>query len=550
MPDGKQPIVVLSEDTERERGKDAQKDNINAAKAVADAVKATLGPKGMDKMLVDSIGDVTITNDGVTMLKEMDLEHPAANMVVEVAETQEDECGDGTTSAVILAGELLKRSEDLLDKDVHPSTIAKGYRLAANKSQEILDDIKVELQDDYRDILKDVALTAMTGKSVDMDKEGLAEIVVEATERVANDNNSKKSVNVNNVKVVKKAGSSVDKTALIDGIILEKSRPHDGMPKEVDDAEIALINSPIEVQDTETDAEVKITNTGQMQEFLDREEDALRAMVDKLSDLDVNIVFCQKGIDDLAQYYFAKNGIMALRRIKKSDMKKLNKATGASIVNNLNDITADDLGHAEKVKEKSVSGSDLVFVSGVKDGRSVSILLRGGTEHVVDEVERSINDALKVVAVAMEDKAVLPGGGAAHIELKQQLQRYASTIEGREQLAVKAFADSLNVIPRTLAENAGLDGIDLLMELNSIHENEENKYHGIDLETEQVTDMFDRNIVEPLRVTEQAIQSATEVTDMILLIDDILASKGEGGEQPPSPQGMPPGGGGMPPGLM
>ncbi|MFO7990721.1 MAG: thermosome subunit alpha [Thermoplasmata archaeon] len=543
MPDGKQPIVVLSENTERERGKDAQKDNINAAKAVADAVKATLGPKGMDKMLVDSIGDVIITNDGVTMLKEMDLEHPAANMVVEVAETQEDECGDGTTSAVILAGELLKRSEDLLDKDVHPSTIAKGYRLAANKSQEILEDVKKEIGEKDRNILTDVALTAMTGKSVDMDKERLAKIVVEAAERVGSGEKGNDSIDVDNVKVVKKAGSSVDKTALIDGIILEKSRPHEGMPKEVNDAKIALINSPIEVQDTETDAEVKITNTGQMQEFLDREEEALKSMVDTLKGLGVNVVFCQKGIDDLAQYYFVKNDIMALRRIKKSDMKKLSRVSGASIVNNLNDISEEELGQAKNVKEKSVSGSDLVFVSGVKDGRSVSILLRGGTEHVVDEVERSIHDALKVVAVAMEDKAVLPGGGAAHVELKQQLQKYAATIEGREQLAVKAFADSLNVIPRTLAENAGLDGIDLLMELNSVHEKEANKYHGIDLETEQVTDMFDRNIVEPLRVTEQAIQSATEVTDMILLIDDILASKGgeEEGQAPTSPQGMPPG---------
>lgn len=557
MQSGQQPILVLSEDTERERGRDAQKKNIDAAKAIADVVRTTLGPKGMDKMLVDNLGDVTITNDGVTMLKEMDIEHPAAKMVIEVAETQDDECGDGTTSAVVLAGELLKKSEDMLDKDIHPSTISKGYRLASNKAIEILGEIKKNISIDDEEELINIATTAMTGKSIEMNKEELAKIAVDAVKRIAEKIDGNYEVNIDNIKIEKKAGATVDNTRLIDGIILDKERLHDNMPKEVKDAKIALLNSAMEVKETETDAEITITSTEQMEEFIDKEEESIKQMIQKIKKVGANVVLCQKGIDDLAQHYLAKKGIMAIRRVKKSDMKKLAKATGGNIVTNLKDLEENDLGKAKLVQEKIVAGDRMTFIEGTENGKAVSLLLRGGTDHVVDELERAIEDALKVVGVAIEDEAVLPGGGATSVELSNRLDSYAGKIEGREQLAVSAFADALRVIPRTLSENAGLDGIDVLMELNSAHEKDDKINYGINLEKEEASDMIDDKIIEPFRVKKQAIQSATEVTDMILRIDDVVASRGEEGEGGPKAPGGPggapggmPGGGGMPPGMM
>ncbi|MGM0405938.1 MAG: thermosome subunit alpha [Thermoplasmatota archaeon] len=557
MQPGQQPVLVLSEDTKRERGKDAQKKNIEAAKAIADVVRTTLGPKGMDKMLVDNIGDVTITNDGVTMLKDMDIEHPAAKMVIEVAETQDDECGDGTTSAVVLAGELLKKSEDLLDKDIHPSTIAKGYRMASSKAVEVLDDIKKPISIDDQEKLIDIATTAMTGKSIEMDRHYVADLAVRAVTQIAEKENGNYSVDIDNIKVEKVTGATVDKSELVDGIILDKDRLHDGMPKEIKNAKIALINSAIEIKETETDAEITITDTDQMQQFIEQEEESIKEMVNKIKESGANVVLCQKGVDDLAQHYLAKEGIFAIRRVKKSDMKKLAKSTGASIVTNLVDLEPEDLGKAEHVGEKVISGKTMTFIEGTEDGKSVSLLLRGGTDHVVDELERAVEDALKVLGVAIEDEAILPGGGATSIELSNRIQDYAGTIKGREQLAIEAFADSLTVIPRTLAENAGLDGIDILMEINAAHEKEGKKYHGINLQNEKIEDMFEAQIIEPLRVKKQAIESATEVTDMILRIDDVVASKGDGGDAggPPggpggAPGGMPGGmGGGMPPGM-
>lgn len=552
-----QPILVLSEDTERSKGKDAQKKNIEAAKAIADTVDTTLGPKGMDKMLVDSIGDVTITNDGVTMLKEMDIEHPAAKMVIEVAETQDDECGDGTTSAVILAGELLSRSEELIDKGIHPSIIAKGYRLAVNEALKILNDLEHPVDIEDEDSLKNIAMTAMTGKSIEMDKEDLADIVVEAVKHVSEKEDGSYSVDIDDIKVVKKAGASVNKTKMIDGIILDKDRPHEGLPQGIDDAKIALINSPLEVKETEIDTEVKITDTDQVQQFLDEEEKNIRQMVEKLEEVGANVLLCQKGIDDLAQHHLAKKGIFALRRVKKSDMKKLSRATGADIVTNIDDITQEDLGEAGQVQEKKVVDEKMTFIEELEKSEAASLLLRGGTDHVVEEVDRTLHDALKVVAVAIEDGSVLPGGGASIVELSRRIKDYAGKVEGRKQLAVETFAESLNVIPRKLAENAGLDGIDILMELNTAHEKEGKVNYGINLETEEVEDMIEEKVIEPLRVKKQALQSATELTDMVLLIDDVVASKGgEEGEQPPSPggapggpAGMPGGGGGLPPGL-
>ena len=557
MQPGQQPVLVLSEDTKRERGRDAQKKNIEAAKAIADVVRTTLGPKGMDKMLVDNIGDVTITNDGVTMLKDMDIEHPAAKMVIEVAETQDDECGDGTTSAVVLAGELLKKSEDLLDKDIHPSTIAKGYRMASGKAVEVLEDIKKHISIDEQEKLIDIATTAMTGKSIEMDRHYVADLAVRAITQIAEKEDGNHSVDMDNVKVEKVTGATVDKSELVDGIILDKDRLHDGMPKEIKNAKIALLNSAIEIKETETDAEITITDTDQMQDFIEQEEESIKEMANKIKESGANVVLCQKGIDDLAQHYLAKEGILAIRRVKKSDMKKLAKSTGASIVTNLVDLEPEDLGEAEHVGEKMISGKTMTFVEGTEDGKSVSLLLRGGTDHVVDELERAVEDALKVLGVAIEDEAILPGGGATSIELSNRIHDYAGTIKGREQLAIEAFADSLTVIPRTLAENAGLDGIDILMEINAAHEKEGKKYHGINLQDEKIEDMFEAKIIEPMRVKKQALESATEVTDMILRIDDVVASKGDGGDAggPPggpggAPGGMPGGmGGGMPPGM-
>jgi len=556
MMSGQQPIFVMKEDTERSSGKDAQKNNIQAAKAIADAVRTTLGPKGMDKMLVDNLGDVVITNDGVSILNEIDIEHPAAKMLVEVADTQEEECGDGTTSAVVLAGELLKTAEERIDQ-LHPSIIANGYRLASQEASKILDDLKLDIDLDDEENLKDIASTAMTGKNVEINKEKLADITVDAVRHITEETEDGYTVDVDNIKVEKKAGASVDNTELIDGMILDKERLHDNMPREIKDAKIALLNSALEVQETEMDASIEITDPDQLEKFVNKEEESLKEMVQIVKDSGANVLLCQKGIDDLAQHYLAREGIFAIRRVKKSDMKKLAKATGGNIVNNLKDLSPEDLGSAKSVNEKLVSGSHMTFVEGTEEAKAVSLLLRGGTDHVVDELERAIEDAIKVVSVAIEDGAVLPGGGATEIELSNRLKDRAGSIEGREQIAFEEFAEALSIIPRTISENGGLDGIDVLMNLNTAHEKEDKKTYGVNVEDgEEPEDMVEKGIIEPYRVKNQAIKSATEAANMILRIDDVIASKGGGDEDAGGPPaggpggGMPGGmGGGMPPGM-
>jgi len=508
------------------RGRDARKNDIDAAKAVAETVRSTLGPKGMDKMLVDNLGDVTITNDGVTILKEIDIEHPAAKMIIEIAETQEEECGDGTTSAVVLAGELLDRAEELVDDKIHTATIANGYRLASLKALEILEELKIPIKIEDEGILTDIAKTAMTGKTVELNKDHLAEIALKAIKKIAEEKDSSHQVDIDNVKIIKKAGASVDESELIDGIILEKERLHEKMPKKVKDAKIALLNYEFDVKKTEVDASIEITSTDQLQRFIDQEEKSIKKMVDIVKEAGADVLICQKGIDDLAQHYLSKAGISAFKDVSKSDMKKLAKATGGKVVNNLKDISSKDLGDAELVHERKISGSNMNFIEGTKKGNAVSILLRGGTEHIADEVERALKDSLKVIAIAIEDKAILPGGGASDIELANRLRKGAAKVEGREQIAFEAFANSFDIIPTTLAQNAGLDGIDVLMELNTVHQKEEGKNHGIDIDSGETTDMIDKGIIEPFRVKSQAIKSATEATNMILRIDDVIASKG------------------------
>ena len=539
---GGTPIFVLKEGTERESGKGAQIKNIAAAKAIADAVRTTLGPKGMDKMLVDSMGDVIITNDGVTILKEVDVEHPAAKMVIEVAKTQDEQCGDGTTTAVIFAGELLKLSETLIEKNVHPTLITEGYRLAADKAVEVLKGISLKVGIDDDENLKNIALTSMTGKAAGDMKEILADVVVRAVKAVAEKKGDGYKVDIDNIKVEKKQGESVKDTTLIEGILVDKERVHQNMPKSIESPKIALINAAFEVKKTEVDAKIQITDPSQFQKFLENEENILRAMADKVSDAGVDVVFCQKGIDDLAQHFLAKKGIYAVRRVKKSDMEKLAKATSAKIVSNLDDLSAEDLGSAGKVEEEKIGGDDMTFVTGCSSAKAVSILIRGASEHVIDEVERGIHDALSTVGVAIEDGLMTAGGGAASIEIARELRTFAIQTGGREQFAIEAFASALEVVPRTLAENAGLDPINTIIAINKAHA-EGKKFHGINVYTGIVEDMRALNVLEPLRVGTQAIQAATETANLILRIDDIIKSKGGGG----APGGMPPGG--MPPGM-
>ena len=544
MLSGKQPILILKEGTEREQGRDAQHNNIRAAMAIADAVRSTLGPKGMDKMLVDSMGDVVITNDGVTILKEIDIEHPAAKMIVEVAKTQDEECGDGTTSAVIIAGELLKKALDLIEQDVHPTVIADGYRIASKKACEILESIAEDVKPDDAEVLKEIAATSMTGKAAAANKELLSDIAYRAVKAVSDEENGKITVDLDNVKIEKKHGGSVEDTELIEGIVLDKERVHPGMPKVVKDAKIMLLNTALEVKKTEVDAQIRISDPTQLQKFLDEEEAMLRKMVDKIKASGANVVLCQKGIDDLAQHYLSKAGIFAVRRVKKSDMEKLARATGASIVSELDEVEDSDLGYAGKVEEKKIGDDEMVFVTNCKEAKAVTILLRGGTEHVVDEIERGMHDALSVVAATLEDGKITTGGGSAAIEISLALRDFASSVGGREQMAVEAFADAIEVIPKTLATNAGLDAIDMLIELKKAHK-EGKKTYGVDIFAGKPGDMRSKNVVEPMRVGTQAIKSATETTVMILRIDDVIAAKGSsgGGSGGGAGGGM---GGGMP----
>lgn len=547
-----QPIILLKEGTERTRGRSAQSNSIAAAKAVAEAVRSTLGPRGMDKMLVDSMGDVVITNDGATILKEIDIEHPAAKMVVEVAKTQDDEAGDGTTSAVVLAGELLKKSEDLIEQNVHPTIVVNGFRMAAEKAMNVLDKMAVNVRRGDKKKLLSIATTSIGGRSMGAIRDHLATMAVDAVSKIVEERDGRFIADTDNIKVEKKHGASVLESELIDGMIIDKERVHPRMPKWVKNAKIALINSALEIKKTEVDAKIQITDPSQMERFLQEEEKTLKRMVDKLKKSGANAVFCQKGIDDLVQHYLAKDGLYALRRIKKSDMDKLSKATGGKIVTNLEDLGRQELGKAGLIEEKKIGDDDMTFVTGCKDSKAVSIIVRGGTEHVVDEVERALHDAIRVVGVAIEDGKAIPGGGATEIEVSLRLRDYASTVGGREQLAIEAFADALEIIPWTLGENAGLDSIDLLIELRSKHEGKKaNKNAGVDVYSGKVKDMIKLNVIEPIRVKTQAVKSATDVAAMILRIDDIIASKKMEGPPPGAggPGGM--GGmGGMPPGMM
>ena len=524
---GQAPIFILKDGVQRTRGRSAQSNNIAAAKAVADAVRSTLGPKGMDKMLVDSMGDVVITNDGATILKEMDIEHPAAKMIIEVAKTQEQHCYDGTTSAVVLSGELLKRSEDLIEQNVHPTVICEGFRLAAEKAVGCLESHGISTKNDDA-VLMEVAKTSLTGKSAGAVKSFLADICVRAVNSVGTIEDGERMVDLSDIKVEKRQGGSIKDSSLVDGIILDKERVHAGMPRSISGAKIALINSAIEVKKTEVDAKIQITDPSMLASFLEEEENYIRGLVEKIQASGANAIVCQKGIDDLAQHYMSKAGIFAIRRAKKSDMEALSKATGGRVVTNIDDLTNEDLGAAAKVEERKIGESDMTFITGCPEAKSVSVLLRGGTEHVVDEIRRAFDDAVGVVSVAWEDGAVLTGGGSVLAALSRDLRAYAESIGGREQMAIEAFASALEIIPRTLAENAGLDPVTTIIELRKSHA--DGKVHsGINVEEGGVMDMFEANVLEPQRVVEQAIQSATETAIMILRIDDVISSKGVSG---------------------
>jgi len=518
MAEQQQPIYVISDST-RTSGRDAQRNNILAAKIVAETVRTTLGPKGMDKMLVDSLGDIIVTNDGVTILEELSVEHPAAKMIVEVAKTQESEVGDGTTTAVVFAGELLKRAESLLDKNVHPTSIVRGYRLAAEEAQKILKKLGRSVSADDTALLKNIALTAMTGKGAEVAKEHLSSLVVDAVRLIG-----VHSSTLEDVSIEKKSGASIHDTELIKGLLLDKERVHSGMPLSVKNAKIALLDIALEVRSPETDAKIQITDPSQFQSFLDMEERMFKDMVDSVVSSGANVVLCQKGIDDLAQHYLAKKGIYACRRVKKSDMEKLAKATHGTIITNLKELSKEDLGAAGFIEEISVGDDKMTMVKDCVNPKAVTLLVRGGTHHVIEEVERALHDAVGDLCSAIKYGKVVAGAGSCEVELAKQLRTYAHSLQGREQLAVLSFADSLEIIPTTLAENAGLDPIDTLTELKAAHERGEVSA-GLDVFTGKVVDAWAQSIIEPLQIKVQAVQSASEVAEMILRIDDVLAAK-------------------------
>ncbi|MEM0130328.1 MAG: thermosome subunit beta [Thermoplasmatales archaeon] len=529
-----QPIFILKEGSKRESGKNAMQNNINAAKAIADAVKTTLGPRGMDKMLVDSLGDIVITNDGVTILKEMDIDHPAAKMMVEVSKTQDQEVGDGTTTAAVIAGELLRKAEDLLTQNVHPTVIASGYRMAAEKAKEILNEISTPVGKDEKTLIK-IASTALGSKGASTSRAKLAEIAVKSVLQVAQDRDGKVFVDFDDIQLVKKQGGSVDDTELIHGIIVDKERVHPGMPVLVNKAKIALLNAALEIKKPEFDTSIRIEDPESITKFKKQEEEILREMVSKIKTTGANAVLTQKGIDDNAMAFLAKEGIYAARRVKKSDIEKLAKATGAEIVTNLDDLSSKDLGKADRVEEIKIGEDHLTFVTGCANPKAVSILIRGGTEHVVDETERSIVDSIHVVAAAIQDGKILPGGGASATEIAMKLREYSASVGGREQLAIEKFAEAMEIIPRTLAENAGLDSIGVLIALKKEHADGK-KNAGVDVVKGKPADMMELGVIEPIRVGRQAIDSATDAAVMILRIDDVIATKASstGAPKPPS----------------
>ena len=522
---GNQPIIVLKEGTTREKGKGARANNVMAALAISDAVKSTLGPKGMDKMLVDSMGDVVVTNDGATILKEIDVEHPAAKMIVEVAKSQDEECGDGTTTAVIITGELLKYAGELIDQNVHPTVITRGFKLASDKAIDLLNHSAITIKKDDRQTLRKIAMTSMSSKGgAGPFKDILSNIVVDAVSSVAEENNGKVTVNMDNIQIQKQKGGSIEETEIVKGIILDKERVHESMPRQVKNAKIALVNVALEVKKTEVDAKIQINDPTQLQAFLDEEEGMLKKMVDKVIKSRANVLICEKGIDDIAQYFLEKHNIYAVRRAKESDMEKLAKATGGKIVANLDDLSSNSLGFAGIVEERKFGDDKLTFIMDCKNPKAVSILLRGGTEHVVDELERGVHDALFVSKVALEDGKMTVGGGAAAIELSMALRDYAPSVGGREQMAIEAFANALEVVPKTLSENAGLDPINIMLEMRRLHK-KGNKYAGVNVFNGKVEDMLKNDVIEPLRLGTHEIQTATEAATMILRIDDVIASK-------------------------
>ncbi len=518
-----QPILILKEGTGRTRGREAQHTNIMAAKIVAEAVKSSLGPKGMDKMLVDSFGDVTITNDGATILDEMDVQHPAAKMMVEVAKTQDKEVGDGTTTAVVLSGELLSKAEELIEKEVHPTVVIDGYRKAMEKSLEVLDAMAIPVKPNERQMLRKIAMTSMASKLVAENRDYLADLAVDAVLQVAQEEAGKFKVDIDDIKVEKKSGESLMSTKLIQGIALDKEVVHSGMPKQIENAKIALLDSALELEKTEFDAKINIENPEQMKAFLEEEEHMLMNMVENIAKTGAKVVICQKGIDDVAQHQLARKGIMAIRRVKASDMEKLAKATGAKLITNIDDISASDLGQAKLVEERKLGDDKWTFIEGCKNPRAVTILVRGGIDRIVDEAERSIHDALMVVKDVVEEPKIVAGGGAPEAETANELRKYAGKLSGREQLAVIGFAEALEAIPTALAENAGLDPIDTLVDLRSRHDKGE-KWAGVDVFSGKIHDMGKLDVYEPLSVKNQIIKSASEAAVMILKIDDVIAA--------------------------
>ena len=547
MISGNTPVVILKEGTKRDSGRRATQSNILAAKAIAEAVRSTLGPKGMDKMLVDSMGDVVITNDGVTILKEIEVEHPAAKMVVEVAKTQDSECGDGTTTAVILAGELLKNAEELLEQGVHATAISNGYRRAAKESASILEKIAKPVRRSETSVLKAIAITSMTGKSSEAHADFLADLAVESIKSVAEGRGKTIVVDRDNIKIQKKQGGSISDTELVSGIIIDKEPVHSGMPRSVSNAKVALVDAPFEIKKTEIESKIQINDPSQIQAFLDQEESSIKKMVDQVHKSGAKVLICQKGIDDLAQHYLAKHDIMAIRRAKKSDIEALAKATGGRVISNIEGLSKQDLGFAGVVEVRKIGDDEMTFITDCKNPKAVSVLVRGGSEHVVDEIDRNLADAIGVVSLVFQDGKIVTGGGATEIELALKLRKYAPRVGGREQMAIEAFAKAIEVVPITLAENAGLDVIDTLMGLRKAHTKKgRNQHAGLDAYTGKVVNMRSRNVVEPLRVKTQALSSATDVATMILRIDDVIASKQPEGPAPDGGDGM----GGMPPGMM
>ncbi len=528
------PVLVLKESALQQKGKDAQQNNIAAAKLVAQLVRSSLGPRGLDKMLVDSLGDVTITNDGATILKEIDVQHPAAKMMVEISKTVDNEVGDGTTSSVIFGGALLARAEDLLNKDVHSSTIIEGYQAAADKTLEIYSDLAKKIQPDDKASLLKIATTSMQSKLISEDSSLLSKVIVDAILSIATKKGDTYSVDLENIKVEKKAGGSIDDTQIIKGIVLDKEIVHSGMPTRIEKAKIALLNSALEIEKTELSSEIRITDPTQMQMFLEEENRMLKTMVDKLHDVGANVLICQKGIDDISQHYLAKYGIMAVRRVKESDMIKLSKATGGRVISNLDDLSENDLGTADLAQQKKVESDKWVFIEGCKHPQSVTLLIRGGTQRVIDEVDRSIHDSLMVVKDVIEKPAIVAGGGAPEAFAASLLKDWADNFDGRQQLAIKKYAEALETIPLTVAENAGMDPIDTMANLRA-RQNQGQKWTGIDAKNMKISDMMGINVVEPIVVKEQIIKSATEAACMVLRIDDVIAISGA------------PGGGGMPP---